>query len=273
VIAVIEVTLAAVADRETQPSARLLEELAAAVAGPLALVRRLREVRHRTETTQHFADRALAVQEAERARLSREIHDGLSQQLAGLGFHLSAAASVLDTEPIQARLQIEAARELAELASAETRAAIAGLRPPVLDDLGLPAAIASLTRRAAALPDAPEIVLTVIGDPDTRLPDHLQTALYRIAQEALRNALRHAAASTIDVILQCSVQGADLSVRDNGRGVRLSAGGLATASLPEAYGLRSMRERAELVGGSLSISSRPGRGTTVRASVPRPPSA
>src|SRR5437868_7261029 len=124
----------------------LVTALAELFAPVLCSRRRLRTAREREHAAERFAERAVEAQEAERSRLSREIHDGIAQRLAGLGFHLSAAERALPEHHPEALAQLMIARGLCELAAAETRAAIGGLRPPVLDDLGLSAALAALAR-------------------------------------------------------------------------------------------------------------------------------
>ena len=271
-VAAIEAEIASEPDspaREASNQAeRTLELLGACLAPRLARARRVRRTADRAESAERFAERAVNAQEDERARLAREIHDGVAQRLAGVGFHLSAAASLLPRDPQGAQVQIRAARALLDLAGEETRAAIGGLRPPVLDDLGLPAALASLAGTLGALSGAPEITVTIVGELDHPMPDHLQTALYRIAQEALGNILRHAAASSADVALELGPHGVLLSVTDDGHGFGLEPGPAAAEGRTDSFGLRSMRERAELVGGTLAVSSHRDRGTSVRVAVP-----
>lgn len=220
----------------------------------------------RVAAVERFVERAIDAQEGERARLARDIHDGVSQRLAGLGFHLSAAGSLVGVDDAAAREQLRAARELADLAGAETRAAIGDLHPPVLDDLGLGAALASLVRQAGRAPGAPAVSLSVDGE-TSDLPGHVQTALYRIAQEALANAVRHAGAGGVDVVLDRGDRAVVLEVRDDGRGFEHAPDGPAVTR-EDAFGLRGMRERAELLGGTVAVTSWPGRGTRVRAQVP-----
>lgn len=261
-------------------AARQLRLLVGALTPALCQARQLEQFRDRGASAERFAERAVAAQEAERARLSREIHDGISQRLAGVGFHLSAASSLLPGERSTAdvREQIGRARELVDLASAEMRAAIAALRPPVLDDLGLPAALSSLAREAQARAEHTEIEVTLVGELPGPLPDHVQTALYRIAQEALTNALAHAAAPSVELTLELGPHRVTLTVSDDGRGFRLAPGPVsvgpdgegARTGRTDSYGLRSMHERAELVGGWLNVTSRRGTGTQVRAVVPLP---
>jgi signal transduction histidine kinase len=277
-IAVVEVSGQAI--EPGSESAALLRLIVGTLTPPLCQARQLEQFRDRGASAERFAERAVAAQEAERARLSREIHDGISQRLAGVGFHLSAANSLLtgDSETGQVRAQIGRARELVDLASAEMRAAIAALRPPILDDLGLPAALSSLAREVQARSEHTDIEVALVGELSDPLPDHVQTALYRIAQEALANALAHAAAGTVEITLELSSRRATLTVSDDGRGFRptpapVSAGGdqeHPRTERSDSYGLRSMHERAELVGGWLVVSSRRGTGTQIRAVVPIP---
>ncbi|MCD0451898.1 sensor histidine kinase [Actinocorallia sp. API 0066] len=215
-------------------------------------------------TAEEFAERAIEAQEAERARLAREIHDGIAQRLASVGFHLSAALRALPYTPSEARRQIEIARGLADLAFAETRAAIGGLRPPVLDDLGLPAALAGLAREASAREPSLDVTVTVSGELEAPLPDHLQTALYRIAQEAVANVLRHAGALSAALLLEYERDRVRLIVVDDGQGFD------PRHVPPDSWGLHGMTERAELLRGRLTIRSRPDDGTTIRVVLPLP---
>jgi signal transduction histidine kinase len=253
----------------------LVTALAGLFAPVLSSCRRLRTAREREHAAERFAERAVEAQEAERSRLSREIHDGIAQRLASLGFHLSAAERALPEHHPEGLAQIMMARRLCELAAAETRAAIGGLRPPVLDDLGLSAALATLAREAgdgSGAPGALDVTVTVEGELEEELPDHVQTALYRIAQEAVGNSLRHASADRVDLLLEHSSDWVRLKVADDGSGFSmrdvLARGGRGRR--PDSYGLRGMRERAELLGGRVAVTSRPGVGTTVEAVIPIP---
>jgi two-component system, NarL family, sensor kinase len=136
-----------------------------------------------------FVEQVIEAQEIERRRLAADIHDGISQRLVTLSYRLDAAARAMREDPTAAPSQIDAARELVELTLQEARAAIAGLRPPVLDDLGLAGGLASLAR------SIPQIHLQV-DLTDVRLPEHIELALYRIAQECLQNVVKHAQATT-----------------------------------------------------------------------------
>ena len=156
------------------------------------------------------------------------------------------------------------ARELIDLTLQEARAAIGGLRPPVLDDLGLAGGLASLAR------SIPQVEIGV-DLADTRLPDHVEIAIYRIAQECLQNVVKHAQASHASLTFSVNDDVARLEIVDDGRGFDTLENPLGGDEMG-GYGLLSMAERAEIVGGRLNIRSRPGAGTAVTATIPLPPS-
>jgi signal transduction histidine kinase len=205
-----------------------------------------------------FVEQVVAAQEAERRRLAADIHDGISQRLVSLSYHLDAADQTVRTDPEYAAAQIGLARGLADLTMDEARAAVGGLRPPVLDDLGLAGGLASLARAMSGL----DVVLDLC---DQRLAEHVEVALYRIAQEALQNVVKHAHAGTARVSFSVGAEAARLEVRDDGAGFSPEP---PTPSGRGGYGLNIMAERAELVGGNVTVRSRPGSGTTVVAVVP-----
>jgi len=142
----------------------------------------------------------------------------------------------------------------------EARLAIGGLRPPVLDDLGLAGGLASLVKSVPGLQIAAELS-------DERLTEPIEIALYRIAQEALQNVVKHAAATSALVIFSVRGSMARLEVRDDGAGFNPRE----QQTSESGYGLTSMAQRAELVGGTLSIRSRAGSGTSIIVNVPVPP--
>lgn len=230
-----------------------LRRIARLVAAPLQAARLAAHLDDLARTRERFTERAVAAQEAERSRLASDIHDGISQRLVSLSFHLDAAGALLRTDPDLAGEQIRTAQQLAHLGMAEARAAIRGLRPPVLDDLGLTGGLTSLARSVEAMAGM-DIVIDLV---DIRMPEHVEVALYRIAQEALQNMVKHAKAGLAWVGLSFGNGTARLEVADDGVGFDVP-----TAWESGGFGLRSMRERAELVGGRLSVRSRPGGGGT-----------
>jgi signal transduction histidine kinase len=201
-------------------------------------------------------------QELERRRLAGEIHDGISQRLISLWYHLLAAEDAIAREPVDAALlasELGSAKELATAALGEARAAITGLRPTVLDDLGLGPGLESLARSVSGIEADVDI------EP-MDLPPHVEMALYRIAQEALHNVGRHSEASHVTLRFGPTDGEARLVVADDGAG--LPEDWMEVAEERGAYGMVGMRERAELIGGRLTLTSRPGRGTTVEVVVP-----
>jgi signal transduction histidine kinase len=240
--------------------------------------------RHRTERDR-LIKQAISAQEAERRRIAFDLHDGVTTALASMSFHLSAAdmtvselavrdsaGGVPEAELARARAELVSARELADLAYHQTRAAISGLHSLVLDDLGLVAAMESLVQMAANGESAPSIDLLV--DPAATLddiPDHVAAALYRIAQEALANAVKHAEADRVVLSLRRVGDSIVLGCADDGKGFdpaerrTLRAG---DADGAQHFGLSSIAERCALIEASLRIESVPERGTTVLVELP-----
>jgi PAS domain S-box-containing protein len=195
----------------------------------------------------------------ERQRLARELHDSVSQALYGITLGSDAALTMLERDPARVAGPLEYVRSLAEAGLAEMRALIFELRPESLENEGL---VAALEKQAAALRARHEIeVHTALCDePD--VPLWMKEALYRIAQEALHNTVKHARADKVGLLLKQETEGIMLEVRDDGIGFDPSG------SFPGHLGLESMRERAERLGGTLEVESRPGNGTRILARVP-----
>lgn len=215
--------------------------------------------------------------ERQNRRMAAELHDGVSQRLASLSFHLAAASAALtelapfsptSTDPAQfAGQQILVAGELTQLAADDVRAAIKGLRPPVLDDLGLAKGLVSLCGALWVDEDLAVEVDVEAVEPPFVAPE-AALALYRVAQEALGNATRHARAASIRVRLQRRGGNVVLDVRDDGVGYAQALDGTAGPRPDDSeggLGLRSMSERMQAIGGQLELWSSPGRGTHVRA--------
>ncbi|MGH3753467.1 MAG: GAF domain-containing sensor histidine kinase [Pseudonocardiaceae bacterium] len=243
----------------TTADVELLGSVAGLMAGAIENASLHSRLAEREEAMERFAEQIVLLQETERRRLAGEIHDGISQRIVSLSFHLSAAADAAATDPARAAEQIARAQELAAGALEETRHAIAGLRPPVLDDLGLAASLESLARSTPL----PNVEVDAVP---TSLPEHVETAVYRIAQEALQNVLKHAHAAHVHLRLSVTAGAVLLEISDDGTGFDP-----ATATEPAGpvgYGLPGMQQRAELLGGQLTAASSPGRGTVVRLRVP-----
>jgi len=193
----------------TERDIRLLTTIGSLLAGSVHLARLHRRVALRERANERFAEQVVAAQEAERQRLASDIHDGISQRLVSLAYRLDAAANTVHADPAYAAEQVRLAREMVNLTLDEARTAIGGLRPPVLDDLGLAGGLASL---AGSVPS----VRVTLELADIRLPEHVELALYRIAQEALQNVAKHAAASSAGLLFRVEPNTATLCVVDDG---------------------------------------------------------
>ncbi|MBM4254445.1 MAG: PAS domain S-box protein [Deltaproteobacteria bacterium] len=226
-------------------------ELAQALAQQIALAMQLA----------NFAEqRRQAAILDERNRLAREIHDTLAQSLTGIVIQLEAAKEILSPAPDGAQLHLTRAMALAREGLTEARRSVRALRPQMLDHQDLPTALQHLTTQLSTRTQIP-IAFTLHGTPCT-LPAEVAANLLRISQEAIINAWKHAQPKTISLDLEFQLGEVRLRVCDDGRG-------FDTVSSPAAsgFGLISMRERAERLGGHLTIASTPGHGTEVTVTV------
>ena len=198
------------------------------------------------------ARRALAAQEGERLRIARELHDEVGQALTAIMLQLEQAAR---GETGATRDDVAAAREDLRGTLEEVRAIAKRLRPEALDDLGLPAALAALTNAVARRAQV-RVARRVDADIPPLRPEE-ELVVYRVAQEALTNVVRHSGAEEAELELRARPGAAELLVRDRGAGFRPDPQN-------DGSGFRGMRERALLVGAELEIRSEPGRGTDVR---------
>jgi two-component system sensor histidine kinase UhpB len=227
-------------------------------------------IREKTDQAERLAAQVIMAQEEERRRVARELHDEAGQALTAVIIGLERGlASMPETYaadlPVQPRQLISNLRDLAAQTLDEVRKLALELRPSVLDDLGLVAALRQYVR-ATEERSGLAAQLTVVGwdeSEDARLPAEVETALFRISQEALTNAIRHARATSVEVRLRRSPEQVTLEVRDDGIGL-----GAAPASSDEHLGMFGMRERARLLGGAFVATPVSPRGTLVQVSVP-----
>ena len=234
----------------------------AVFAGGLAL--NVSEHRIADQQLKLLAQRLVSSQEEERARVSRELHDGLSQLLVSTKYRFELAQERLQEGRDHAGQAIDEGLAGLTEALGEIRRISHDLRPSLLDNLGLPAALEQLAedfgRRTGIA------VHTAIGPVPLVPPGSATTALFRIAQEALTNVERHAQAQQVDIILDSTEGNLRLSIRDDGVGINASANEARTQR--KGIGLRNMRERVEHHGGTLTVSAADNGGTVLVARLP-----
>lgn len=228
---------------------------------------RLHESQQRETMRGELFRRIVAAQEAERQRIARDLHDETGQSLTALGLGLRGLAGKLNPrnkEPLETlhkleTMTTESLRELQRL--------ISDLRPSHLDDLGLPAALRWYANRVQEN-SAIEIRVDIAGE-ERVLPEAIKITVFRIIQECLNNVIKHSRATNVNIHLQFGPKNVRIYIRDNGVGFDLNMVALRRTHRP-SLGLAGMEERAALLGGSLSVSSRPGYGTEVEALIPYP---
>jgi signal transduction histidine kinase len=206
--------------------------------------------------------RLAGAEEAERHRLARELHDQMGQNLTALSLGLKSLKDAAPA-PSPARARLQQMQELADLMGREVHQLALELRPTALDDLGLQTALSNYVEAWSERSGA-EADFHGTGLDDERLPPAVETALYRVVQEALTNVLKHARAGRVSVILRRAGPEALAIVEDDGRGFDAEA----APGVAGRLGLLGMRERLALVGGALTVESAPGKGTAVFARVP-----
>lgn len=213
------------------------------------------------ELRSRFLAELFASIEVERRRIAYELHDGVGQSLTLL---VSGLKSLPESQRPEAR--IEELQGLAQRTLQDIKALALGLRPSLLDDLGL---VSAIERIAADVRENRGLAVRLDATrfDGRRLPEAVETALFRITQEALNNVVKHAAATQAVITLQLEDDSVTCTVEDNGRGLRQNAHSLASVA-PGHLGLIGMRERATLLGGQFELTSTPGAGTRVRASIP-----
>jgi signal transduction histidine kinase len=203
-------------------------------------------------------ERLVLAREDERRRLRRDLHDGLGSTLAGLTFITEATRNLLPGDPAAADAALQHVTAGIQAAVLDVRRIVDGLTPPSLDRLGLTGAVSELADRLGS-----ELPSGIVVDAAPDLPPlsaAVEVAAYRVAQEALTNVVRHARASRCRVTLGLEASTLLLEVDDDGSGT--------VAPRPGGAGLPGMRERAEELGGALTVEGRPGRGTTLQLRLP-----
>lgn len=231
------------------------------------LERSWEEIRRKEEVRTRLLERVISAQEEERRRIARELHDETGQSLTSLALGLQAMEGVESLEEVKVRTA--ELRSLVAKTLEEVHLLARALRPSILDDLGLVAALERSVKGYEAATGL-HIDFYAQGLDGRRLSPHLETALYRIVQEALTNVVKHAQARNVSVLLERRGRAVVAVVEDDGRGfdvaeVRRSQGE------DKGLGLIGIEERASLLGGTLTVESRPGMGTTVVVEIPLEP--
>ncbi len=239
-------------DPALEHNAELVQSVCAAAGLALENERLHAELRARLVELQASRARLVGATDSERRRIERDLHDGTQQRLVSIAMSLGLLDSKLPGDPSAARPIVQETREALAVVLQELRELTHGIRPPLLVERGLPAALDELCRRAA-LPG--RVSLAISG----RLPEQVESAAYFFASEALTNAAKHSHAS--EVFVAARVDGGTLMVEVADDGI----GGAATGG---GSGLRGLADRVEALGGRFTLSSPPGRGTTLRAEIP-----
>lgn len=210
---------------------------------------------------QGFGLKIILAQEEERKRVAREIHDGPAQSMANLVLRTEICEKILDSKPLEVKEELNELKMMVRSSLNEIRKIIFDLRPMAIDDLGL---IATLKRYLEDIRERHSLKIEFVssGGPVWGNKD-LEIAVFRIVQEALNNVLKHADATDVLVKIDVMNNHINVIVRDNGRGFKTEA------KHPEgSFGLLGMRERIELLEGTMKISSAPGKGTEITVRIP-----
>ena len=222
------------------------------------------EVQAREELRGELLQQVTFAQEQERQRIARELHDSVGQRATALGLGLAAASEMVSKDPAVGRRQLLELREMNDQLVLELQQLIAGLRPSLLDDLGLVPAIKGQLRQ---LEKQAQLVtrFTIDGD-ERRLEPEMETIIFRIAQEGLNNIAKHAGASFVLVRLSYAENEIKLMIEDDGHGFDVDK--VERMEPYRRWGLLGIRERVELAGGKYDIVSALGEGTTLRIYLP-----
>jgi signal transduction histidine kinase len=224
---------------------------------------RLDEAKRRETLRGEILRRIVTAQEAERQRIARELHDETGQALTAIGLGLRSFETSFTQDRQKAASNLKQLEHLVDHSLVELQRLISDLRPSHLDDLGLAPALrwyASEIQKRVSL----NVNVTMIGE-ERDIPSEMKTALFRVAQEALTNTIKHSGADNVDVVVNYTEQGVNLSVFDDGVGFNSFN---IQKSNRESWGLVGMEERANLLGGDFQIRSKPGSGTSVEVFIP-----
>ncbi|HYL86449.1 MAG TPA: PAS domain S-box protein [Candidatus Angelobacter sp.] len=237
-----------------------------AITGVLSTFTNITERRRAEEALRQLSTRLLQLQDEERRRLGRELHDSLAQTVLAVNLNLAQAMQSSESLTGRSRLALEEARRLLQEMSQEIRTLSYLLHPPLLDELGL---VSAIKEYAEGFSERSGIHLELKLPTDFgRLPQEAETALFRIVQESLSNIQRHSGSAAANICLSAGAGGVRLEVQDQGSGIGQGTMRVAeTSRMRLGVGILGMRERMTQLGGKLEIDSGPS-GTTVRATIP-----
>ena len=225
------------------------------------------DLQHQTTRQQELLKGLITAQEDERKRVARELHDDLGQSLSGLALHSEVMEQYIHTDPERALEQLSLTRGLIDKTTQQMYELILALRPSILDDLGLVAALRSLAKKV--LPEGQFTFTLDSSELKKRLPPSIETALYRIFQEALSNIVRHSGANHVTIHLAEHAGVFTGEIVDNGHGFNPETISLE-ADNPRGLGLLGIQERVGQCGGTMQITSRVGEGTRLQVQIPLP---
>ncbi len=226
----------------------------------------LEQSRRMQERLRHLSHQILFAQEEERKEISRQLHDEITQTLTGINVHLATLKMEAAVNTKGLKKKITSTQRLVEKSMKTVHRFARELRPMLLDDLGLIPALRSYLRDLAKRTGLRVYFASFTAGRFEGLDNVRRTVLYRVAQEALTNVARHAHASEVRVGLRRLRGAIRMDIKDNGRSFQAQR--MLSATNRKRLGLLCMRERIEMVGGTFTIESKPGQGTTIRAEVP-----
>lgn len=231
----------------------------------IALNSLVKQLEERNLELRALSKRAISAQEEERKRIARSLHDETGQALSMLIIHLEQLQDRISADEIEIRKKLDASHQIATRALAELRNIVYGLRPSILDDLGLIPAIRWYAR--SHLEEAGIRLEICAPERSLSLPTQLNSTLFRIAQEGINNVLRHSQAKSVCISLDDQEEEIRLLIQDDGQGFDLIKTSEQAIRLQQ-LGLLGIQERANLVGGKVTVESFPGQGTSLQVSLP-----
>jgi PAS domain S-box-containing protein len=244
---------------------QLLESIASHIAIAVENAKLHKEAQLKDESRGELLGEILSIQEEERRRIARELHDETSQSLASLAASLEALAGMLPAGAEEARTRLRKVEQVALDVLDEIHRIIYELRPTLLDDLGLVAAARWLLNNNLGSAGV-RVNFKTIGRVK-RLSPKMETILFRVIQETVSNIARHARAAKVDLVIRFKKDSVTVDIRDDGEGFYVEEA-ISSRDRPRGLGLLGMKERVELVHGSLNIWSQPGCGTEVEIEIP-----